>query len=630
MKCELIRCIENLQYKEWCNYLEDNYFKRIYKAKELTPKLRRVTAHYEKTLHRPLIYLSGVMRVQLRFYFTRERLGKGEDIYFFSRVQTDSSDSQTSMCPNTDDILLFLKNSTLRNSTQRPIEPTKIRGLSPVLSQSNETQKRALFTGRLAPIRRTKNCETKVQNSEQSLFLLCNSLPKSPAFESEDISAIFNSEGTGSKRNQIFEGTFPNDVSIKKESFPIDACFKKKSAIKETGYRYSEYEDSPCKLAPAKTSRAEPGFRTQNSNRKSSRQKLADFKKNKTEDLENCEKTLKSRSKQTEVEPKTPAPPEKPSPCLRARKTAGFMPSHRKSLSNQILQAGRMTARSSKDLRSDYCPRTPFKEGLASHRPQVSHCPTRCSSQFQSRELNQVFTKQKVPLASHRSSKDVRLSADLLFQKSPKIDRLKKPCESPRKTFERQRSETLIAQSPIFVNIFAPQMPSARIYFSSGRDKDLLEKPAKMKSNNDPSKRLGLLQQMFKESSLHKLGGIKSTLIERFTQKTGSNSKEPTVKAQKEAVHRRISSQAHLKTTGSHKRLPSYEKALPPETLLLEEPPRFARTESVRAKLQKVFGASNGFKQKPERIEKFQLKYSAASLAEVGARAKFLEKLAKK
>lgn len=85
MKGWLIRFYDYLQYREWCNYIQEEYLKRYYKQRDVYVKFGRLALYYRKSLFRPLVYEKGVYSIQAKYYYFSEKLAKGEDIYHFSR-----------------------------------------------------------------------------------------------------------------------------------------------------------------------------------------------------------------------------------------------------------------------------------------------------------------------------------------------------------------------------------------------------------------------------------------------------------------------------------------------------------------------------------------------------------------
>lgn len=72
-------------YREWCNLLQEEFLKRIYRRTEFPAKLGRLLVHYTKTLFKPLVYERKAFRIHARFYFFKERLLQGETIHFSSQ-----------------------------------------------------------------------------------------------------------------------------------------------------------------------------------------------------------------------------------------------------------------------------------------------------------------------------------------------------------------------------------------------------------------------------------------------------------------------------------------------------------------------------------------------------------------
>ena len=85
----IIRFYDYLQYREWCNYIQEEYLKRYYKSRDTAMKFTRLAAYYRKSLFRPLMYEKVIYPIQAKYYYFRERIAKGEDIYHFSRGYND-------------------------------------------------------------------------------------------------------------------------------------------------------------------------------------------------------------------------------------------------------------------------------------------------------------------------------------------------------------------------------------------------------------------------------------------------------------------------------------------------------------------------------------------------------------
>lgn len=96
-------------YKEWCNYLEEDYFKRLYARREVGAKLARLFDHYRQFPPRPLLYLPQLMRVQLRYYYLKGRAAAGGPVYTFSSDATTSEQSSASVCHDTNNLLASLQ-----------------------------------------------------------------------------------------------------------------------------------------------------------------------------------------------------------------------------------------------------------------------------------------------------------------------------------------------------------------------------------------------------------------------------------------------------------------------------------------------------------------------------------------
>jgi hypothetical protein len=80
-----------MHYREWCNFLEEEFLKRSYQRIEFKGKLSRLLIHYTKTLFRPSIYEKKAFKIHARFYFFKERLIRGETIHFSSRHESEVS-----------------------------------------------------------------------------------------------------------------------------------------------------------------------------------------------------------------------------------------------------------------------------------------------------------------------------------------------------------------------------------------------------------------------------------------------------------------------------------------------------------------------------------------------------------
>ena len=92
--------------------------KRIYKKKDLKKKFKRIFNYYEKNLFKPCIYEKSIFKFQARFYFFKERLNKGKEIYYFSNNDSDSDTGSSSLISNNDDILERFKSVIFTNLSE--------------------------------------------------------------------------------------------------------------------------------------------------------------------------------------------------------------------------------------------------------------------------------------------------------------------------------------------------------------------------------------------------------------------------------------------------------------------------------------------------------------------------------
>lgn len=79
-------------HKEWCNYLDDHFFRRIYRRNEFKRKLRNLNSYYQNKLFKPPLYQKKVVTMHAKYYYFKEKALRGERIrHSVTDSQTDSS-----------------------------------------------------------------------------------------------------------------------------------------------------------------------------------------------------------------------------------------------------------------------------------------------------------------------------------------------------------------------------------------------------------------------------------------------------------------------------------------------------------------------------------------------------------
>lgn len=614
-----IRCIETLLYKEWCNFLEYDYFRNLYPLKQFPKRLRRALNSTEKSLHRPLLYLPGVMKIQMRFYFAQERVRNGEDVHLFSSPLVDESSSNASRCANTDDILCSLKTSLLRN------RGNKVPGLH---EEIRYQQKNSLFEKSQPKNLLKTDCSSKkikmksspwsslamkrtpTENSEQSLLFLCNSLPKENTFNESSISVILN-------RNWVDK----TECSISDDTISKDVCFKKKVLMDRDHYRANDHTEHTSKPSLLKKSNKflvhwSPKSRIEHSS----------SKKLKTEESGSCEKTLKQSGVRTSH--KNWHDYLNPTPGLNRRFPP--IPSHRKSLSANLLQTGRGNLISNKEQWSKLGSKTPQKINPEFSRP--THRPTYSSSNLQHRERVSQLEGFRTSAPSQKKSKKEKSTIDLQFSREQIKTSLKKPEKVVRTSLKRQKSENKIAQEPIHVNAFILQQSFNPLLYSDHKKSNILEK---RKEKPASAKKASNFHQFLKASVPSKLENWRSILVEKFSKKVEKVERKNTFEAAPSRLmknsHRRVISQAFNNPANFESPLGDSPIVPPPEIVRLDEPSqRHRRTKSMKAKFHSACELSGAPKQLPEKLERSQLKFSPLNFLDAALKKKVLDKLSRK
>lgn len=106
-------------YKEWCNYLEEDFFPQFYARGEAARKVRLFAGRQRPGSFRTLVYAPKVTRMHYRFYYFRERALTGKEVYSFSSEPTGSERSASSLCGDTANILGQLRPTPLPSAEKR-------------------------------------------------------------------------------------------------------------------------------------------------------------------------------------------------------------------------------------------------------------------------------------------------------------------------------------------------------------------------------------------------------------------------------------------------------------------------------------------------------------------------------
>lgn len=591
----------------------------------------------------------------MRYYFTRDRLQRGEQIHFFSKPETDSSGS-SSICNNLDNLLLLLKNSmagegpkaasgdaskSARNllKTLGLAAPEKLAAKFDALDDGSLRQTVPFKTSAFPPSER-RFTDNKTKTSERSLLQLCNALPAGKATDMSSISIVFNGDCIAQP-----------DASITQAVPPRDQCFKKKAAPEAERARVTEVPEVELEASPAKKTRKGKTNPTLESNRKRSKSKKIDFKKSKTEELTLGEETLKPECvKHVEskkfsfdrLKLKCVLEENRKSIGAEGRKTVQRLALHHKSLSSNVMQNPQMRASGNLNFLAERKSRASSREPLPRHPPKNTHGHTSSSNHYQFREFVQSKSKHKrfplsqrsARLGAHKASTcqfepwtdsgDTRVNQDLLG------DSLK-GCPNYLKKLPKglsvKRSDW--TQNPIYVNIFAPQLPSARIYFNSEQEELGQGSRKQLKKMITSGRRQNLIQQIFGAASSAKHAPLKSELGDRAAKRTFSHSREIRLEQARPCTHQRAASQSNLHKIPSEKTISSIAKVPPPEIVMIGKGSS-AGSDLMKAKLQKVFGAIRRPGLKNPKADRFQLKFSAANSSETMLRNTFLQNLGKK
>lgn len=79
-------------HKEWCNYLDDHFFRRVYRRNEFKRKLRNLNSYYQNKLFKPPLYQKKIVTMHAKYYYFKEKALKGERIrHSLTDSQSDSS-----------------------------------------------------------------------------------------------------------------------------------------------------------------------------------------------------------------------------------------------------------------------------------------------------------------------------------------------------------------------------------------------------------------------------------------------------------------------------------------------------------------------------------------------------------
>ena len=161
-------------HKEWCNYLEDHFFRRVYRFNEFKRKLRNLSSFYQSKLFKPLIFHKNIIRFHSKYYWVKEKVQRGERItHSFTENASDMSIGH-SVPISTEHILKNLSAMTAKNAsaTNSPrIKDTNVFEelsgifLNPQAKESKTSQK-TIFTSEYDNLKRL------FQKKKQSHFEL--------------------------------------------------------------------------------------------------------------------------------------------------------------------------------------------------------------------------------------------------------------------------------------------------------------------------------------------------------------------------------------------------------------------------------------------------------------------------
>ena len=555
----------------------------------------------------------------MRFYFAKERVLNGEDIHLLSSPRVDDSSSNGSRCANTDDILCSLKTSLLRSQgNELPVLCDEIRRKQKKILFEKSQPMNRLKTDFSSKKIKTKSSpwsslamkRTPTENSEQSLLLLCNSLPKETTLNASSLSVILSQNWVDKTECSISDDTISRDV-----------CFKKKVLMNRNHYREVDHTEHISKPSSFK----KPDNILVHWSPKS-RIEHSSSRKHKTEESESCEKTLK----QSAVRTSHKNWPDHLNPISGIDKRFPRIPSHRKSLSANLLQTGRGNLISNKERWSKLGSKTPQKKNPEISRP--THRPTHGSSNLQPRDRVLQVEGLRNSAPSQKILKKEKFSADFHFCREQVKSNLKNPEIIVRNSLKRQISENKIAQAPIHINVFVPRQSFNPSSFTDHKKQNLLEKrkekPASAKKTNN-------FHQFLKSSVPSKLDNWRSILIEKFSKKVEKIDKKNITEAAPKRLmkdsHRRVISQFHDNLEDFEDHPGDSAIVPPPEIVRLDEPSRrHRRTKSMKAQVHSAYELPGAIKHLPEKLERSQHKFAPLNSLDAVMKKKVLDKLSRK
>lgn len=141
VKSELKRCIEYVEYKEWCNYLQDKFLKKYYYWNDHWMKMKRIQRIYKGIRYKPLVYLKGVNRVQYKYYHLLEKMKNKQELVSVSSSSGEDTGS-SSLISNNNDILGRFKNQIKKIKLKH--QPQKLNDISLILP-NKKTEKKTLI-----------------------------------------------------------------------------------------------------------------------------------------------------------------------------------------------------------------------------------------------------------------------------------------------------------------------------------------------------------------------------------------------------------------------------------------------------------------------------------------------------
>ena len=620
-------------------------------------KIKRLVDCYKKSLFRPLMYFKGVVRIHLRFFYLHERLDKGEKIHYFSNNESDSSGSLSSLCSNNENILKklqssilgselfdkFSDNSKLSNNFDSskhfeyckeniPSDPD-LTSFKDLISKKSQTNNFRPFVASNVLQKMKKTKSQKPLTTENSLAKICCQLPEGKCTDMTSISIIFNSDSLA--KSPLASST----------TLPKTRCFKKKSIDRQNTLSIpAEYDSKTFAKSQKKKITNAFSNRSKESQCRSSNSTRLNLKKTKTEEFNIIEETLQHengyisapkkfsidrlRVFQSSIENKLHEPTEN-------RQRSARPTSHRNSINTNFLQNIRLNTRAkeSKNANEDQEPRPTSRDLYSRKRSNGSKKESNLIGNVKLKEMREMRESLRLnskikqdPIRLKKSSSEFDLKAKnrsrsrIEFRNSrdegrnTKVmtERNKSKTDIPKTTFPMLQKSPPLLKNPIYVNIFAPQLPSARIYLNTQND-DSLQKPdySSRRSSNSRPKVINF-QNVFKEEiPTKKTSFRKSVIFTEFQRQNTLNGKTSQVEISNRRGSQRSISRSRQCSLPSERRTISQQKALPPEPVaIFDSKSKNEKSDVVKQKMMKVFGTMNGFAPKTTKTEKFQLRFS--------------------